>query len=133
MPIRNIVIGQPTSTAIRARAKELRRDMTTAEQVLWGALRANRLNGLHFRRQQVIGSYIVDFYCHAAALAIEVDGPIHQEQVMEDQQRQAALLELGVSTIRFPNEAVIHSLPEVLAQIEHACATRGGTPSTQES
>ena len=50
--------------------------MTPEEKILWGCLRGNKLNGLHFRRQQVIAGYIVDFYCHSVRLVIEIDGKI---------------------------------------------------------
>ena len=79
-PVPNIVIGQPVDDAKVERANELRREMTAAERRLWNCLRANRLAGLHFRRQQVIDGFIVDFYCHASALIVEVDGPVHEEQ-----------------------------------------------------
>jgi len=62
MPVKNIVIGQGVSNDMYLRAKELRRQMTLAEKVLWEKLRANRLNGLHFRRQQIIDRFLVDFY-----------------------------------------------------------------------
>jgi hypothetical protein len=57
-------------------ARQLRRSMTVAEQILWERLRSNRLQKMHFRRQQVIRGFIVDFYCHASRLVIEVDGPV---------------------------------------------------------
>jgi very-short-patch-repair endonuclease len=77
MPARNIVIGQKVTSEKVQRAKELRKNMTGAEKLLWQSLRANRLNGWHFRRQQIIGGFIADFYCHAAALVIELNGGIH--------------------------------------------------------
>jgi very-short-patch-repair endonuclease len=76
MPIKNIIPGQTVTKEKLQRAKELRRDMTPAEKILWQELRANKL-GVHFRRQQVIAGFIVDFYCHKAGLVIEVDGDIH--------------------------------------------------------
>ena len=60
-----------------------RRDLTLAEKILWQELRGNKL-GVHFRRQQVIAGFIVDFYCHMAALVLEVDGDIHDLQQEED-------------------------------------------------
>ncbi|MHB8778456.1 MAG: endonuclease domain-containing protein [Anaerolineales bacterium] len=57
---------------------ESRRDMTPAEKILWQELRANKL-GVHFRRQQVITGFIVDFYCHKAGLVIELDGVFYEE------------------------------------------------------
>ncbi len=53
--------------------------MTHAETILWNEIRANKL-GVHFRRHQVIAGFIVDFYCHAANLVIEVDGEIHENK-----------------------------------------------------
>src|SRR5258707_1243130 len=63
----------------RIRQTTTPRKMTPAERRLWKALRRNALDGLHFRRQQVIEGYIADFYCDAAKLAIELDGAVHQE------------------------------------------------------
>ncbi len=71
MPVNNIVIGQKIARGMSERAKELRRNMTPAEKILWEKLRYNRLGGLQFRRQQIIDGYIVDFYCHIKALIIE--------------------------------------------------------------
>jgi len=76
MPLKNIVTEQKVSKEKLQRAKELRREMTPAEKILWEELRANKL-GVHFRRQQVIAGFIVDFYCHRAGLVVEVDGDIH--------------------------------------------------------
>lgn len=62
----------------------IRKMMTPADSKLWQRLRANRLEGLHFRRQQIIDSYFVDFYCHAVSLVVGVDGGIHMEQEVYD-------------------------------------------------
>src|SRR4051794_32071831 len=90
-PIRNIVRGQVVAEEKIERAKELRQDMTPAEKRLWDCLRKNRLDGLHFRRQQVIDGFIVDFYCHAAALVVEIDGEIHEQQAAADAERDQVL------------------------------------------
>ncbi|GMV34705.1 MAG: hypothetical protein AMXMBFR60_25340 [Chloroflexota bacterium] len=68
MPVKNIVTNQKVTAQKLQRAKELRRDMTPAEKILWEELRANKL-GVHFRRQQVIQGFIVDFYCHPVKIA----------------------------------------------------------------
>ena len=78
MPVKNIVRGQSVSYEMHERAKKMRRDMTPAESVLWKEVRTNKLNGLHFRRQQIIDGYMADFYCHQHALIVEVDGSIHE-------------------------------------------------------
>ncbi len=99
MPINHIVIGQHVPQEMLERAKELRKEMTPAEGLLWQRLRAGRLTGIHFRRQQVIGRFIVDFYCHQAGVVVEVDGGIHQEQVDYDQEREAYLRQHGLAVL----------------------------------
>ncbi|NJN96810.1 MAG: DUF559 domain-containing protein [Anaerolineales bacterium] len=95
--------------------------MTQEEKILWQYLRANRLNGLHFRRQQVIDGFIADFYCHAARLVIEVDGEIHQQQVEYDAERDRILSARGLRLLRIKNEEVRQNLNSVLARIAKAC------------
>ena len=87
MPAKNIIPGQRVFKEKQQRSRELRHDMTSAERILWQELRANKL-GVHFRRQQVIAGFIVDFYCHKADLVIEVDGDIHNLQQEEDARRE---------------------------------------------
>src|SRR5688500_2337440 len=88
-------------------ARERRQRMTPAESCLWERLRRSRLDGLHFRRQQVIDGFIVDFYCHAGALVVEVDGDVHELQVDYDAERAKILAERGLAVIRFTNDAVL--------------------------
>jgi very-short-patch-repair endonuclease len=121
MPAKNIVIGQRVDPAKIERSKELRRDMTPAERILWQQLRRNQLNSLHFRRQQIIDGFIVDFYCHAAGLVIELDGGIHQQQVEYDAEREKVLMARGLRVVRFRNEEVMRNLKSVLARIQAAC------------
>ena len=121
MPKRNIVRGQSVSAEKIAKAKELRRNMTNAEKILWQQVRASKL-GWHFRRQQIIHGFIVDFYCHQKSLIIEVDGEIHQHQIEEDRQRENALKEYGFKIIRFQNHEVERNLPQVLAKIRQFCS-----------
>ena len=82
---------------------------------MWEELRANKL-GVHFRRQQVIQGFIVDFYCHKAGLVIEVDGDIHDLQKEEDERREKVLNELGLQVIRFGNEEVMKNLFAVISK-----------------
>jgi len=74
--------------------------MTPAEKILWQELRGNKL-GVHFRRQQVIAGFIVEFYCHNAGLVVEVDGDIHDLQQEEDARRERVLSEVGLRVVRF--------------------------------
>lgn len=117
-----IVRGQKVTADKVARAKELRRDMTAAEDALWQHLRANRLGGWHFRRQQILYGYIVDFYCHAASLVIEVDGDIHENQIDADREREAILEEKGFKILRFHNQEIEKDLKSVLTKILATCA-----------
>src|SRR3990172_3029750 len=116
MPIKNIIPGQTVAKEKLQRAKELRRDMTPAEKILWGKLRGIKL-GVHFRRQQIIAGFIVDFYCHKAALVIEVDGDIHDLQQEEDARREKVLSEMGLRIVRFRNEEVMKNLAGVGSRV----------------
>ena len=109
MPVKNIIPGQKVTKEKLQRAKELRRNMTPAEKILWNELRANKL-GVHFRRQQVIAGFIVDFYCHRAGLVVEVDGDVHDLQQEEDARREKVLSELGLRIVRFGNDEVVRDL-----------------------
>ena len=121
MPIKNIVRGQKVSAAMLERAKKLRREMTLAEKILWKQLKANRLNGLHFRRQHVVHWYYPDFYCHQHELIVELDGEIHEFQKEYDAERETYLMSLGFRIIRFKNEEVIKNLKGVLQRIVDEC------------
>jgi very-short-patch-repair endonuclease len=121
MPINNIVVGQKVSRALQERARELRKNMTPAEKMLWGQLRHNRLNGLQFRRQQIINPYIVDFYCHTKALVVEVDGDIHDLQQDYDVERSNDLIARGFHMLRVTNDDVMHNLLSVIHKIKEAC------------
>ncbi len=118
---RNIVVGQSVDPAKAARAKELRRDMTDAERALWQRLRCNQLDGLHFRRQQVIDGFIVDFYCHSKGVVVEVDGGLHHQQQSYDAQRDRVLCQRGLRVLRFTNDEVSADVAAVLKRIAAAC------------
>jgi very-short-patch-repair endonuclease len=92
--------------------------MTPAEKLLWHELRGNKI-GVHFRRQQIIMGFIVDFYCHEADLIIEVDGDIHELQQEEDARREKALVEMGLRIIRFRNHDVLKNLSEIAEKIRN--------------
>ena len=116
MPIKNIVTDQIVTKAKLERAKELRREMTPAEKLLWQEVRANKL-GVRFRRQQVIQGFIVDFYCHQAGLVVEVDGDVHDLQKEEDERREKVLSEMGLRVVRFQNDEVGGDLSAVVGKI----------------
>jgi very-short-patch-repair endonuclease len=91
MPVKNIIPGQKVTKEKLQRAKELRREMTPAEKLLWQEVRAKKL-GVRFRRQQVIQGFIVDFYCHKSAL--------------------------GLRVVRFKNDEVVRELSTVVGRIK---------------
>ncbi len=84
------------------RAKMFRKRMTPPEARLWVQLRRSRFAGYKFRRQHPAGPYILDFYCAAARLAVEVDGCSHdsEEAIAHDRRRTAWLATQGVKVIR---------------------------------
>jgi very-short-patch-repair endonuclease len=102
-------------------AKQFRREMTPAERTLWKAVRRKQVAGLHFRRQQVIDGFIVDFYCHHARLVIEVDGAIHAYKTAGDRLREDVLKSRGLRVLRVRNEMILTNLPNVIARIRAAC------------
>ena len=91
--------------------------MTPAKKLLWQEVRAKKL-GVRFRRQQVIQGFIVDFYCHKAALVVEVDGDIHDLQQDEDARRERVLSEMGLRVVRFRNDEVVRELSVVIGRIK---------------
>ena len=99
----------------------MRRQPTPSEAILWASLRRNRL-GVHFRRQHVMGAFIVDFVCLTRKLVVEVDGGIHRDPdvAFGDRRRQAALESLGLRVLRVRARDVERDLPAVLARIRQA-------------
>ena len=104
--------------ATTARARKLRGNITDAENRLWGALRRDQLNGLHFRRQHPVGPFTLDFYCPSLRLAVEVDGGQHAEQQKQaDDRRTCWLAEKGVVVVRYWNNDVLLNLEGVLSDL----------------
>ena len=115
---------QVVSEEMARRAKELRRHQTPAEKALWRALRKDGLQGAHFRRQQVVGGFIVDFYCARHGLVVEVDGPVHQEAETYDALRDELMREAHLTVMRVTNDDVFERMSEVLEKIREALAKK---------
>jgi len=98
-------------------ARRLRRDQTDAERKLWFRLRDRRLNGLKFRRQMPLKSYVVDFCCESARLIVELDGGQHALRSDEDVKRTADLESFGYVVLRFWNNDVLSNIDGVLESI----------------
>jgi very-short-patch-repair endonuclease len=113
--------------SVFSNAKKLREDPTEAEELLWLALKDNKVDGCKFRRQHPISIYIADFYCHKLKLVIEVDGWYHlsEEQQLLDKERTTALEFNGLKVIRFSNEEVVLKLPELINKIKDFIKSRG--------
>ena len=107
----------------------MRKDPTPEEWHLWQALRGQRLNGLRFRFQSVILGYIVDFYCPAFKLVVEVDGSFHDRRRDYDTTRQNAMLRAGFTTIRFTNAQVSQDREAVLNEIRAYLRSRLQDPA----
>jgi len=104
------------------RARDQRKNPTPAEQRLWSELRGRKLNGKKFRRQHVIGGYIVDFFCADCGLVIEVDGQHHDEADARwsDALRTKQLERRGLRILRVSNGDVMQDLSKVLRQITNS-------------
>jgi len=98
-------------------AKNMRKNPTKAEDILWQAIRNRKIDS-KFRRQHPIGPFIADFVCIEKKLIVEVDGPIHNSQKEYDEDRTYILEDIGYRLIRFPNEKVINQLDKVTKKIK---------------
>ena len=124
MPGRN---NPPLPTRTHEQSLELRRSATEAELGLWYHLRAGRLNGLKFRRQHPIPPYVVDFYCAAKKLVVELDGSQHDEVV--DHARTRFLEAQGMKVLRYWDNDVPQQTDAVLEAILGAAENRILTPT----
>ena len=114
---RQFIVTAGHSVLKQSLAIRLRCRMTPSERSLWQHLRANRLGGLHFRRQQIIAGFIADFFCDAARLVIELDGPIHDDQVEYDAERDQIIEAYGLCVLRITNAELRADLNAVRRRI----------------
>ena len=119
-------LGPKHNPALTGLAKTLRNHMTREERHLW----YDFLRGYspRFLRQKVIDGYIVDFYCHAARLVVELDGSQHYEPqgIAYDEERSAALSKYGLTVLRFSNREIDREFPAVCEQIDRTVRERCG-------
>ena len=104
---------------LKGKRRKLRNNPTYAEKYLWYELKKSQLKGRKFRRQVSIGNYIVDFYCPAEKLVIELDGKGHfeEEQMKYDEIRTKYLQSIGISVLRFDNQEILYNTESVLTKI----------------
>lgn len=121
-----------TTQAGHIHARQLRQEQTSAELLLWERLRDRQFHGFKFRRQHAIGRFIVDFYCPTRWLIIELDGPIHDQQIEHDRERTEVLVAAGYRVIRWTNDEIMHNLLRVLDQLR-AILTEGTPPELPQN
>jgi len=119
----------PYNPELKELAKELRRNMTLSEVLLWNELKQKSMLGYDFDRQRSIGNYIVDFYCKKLTLAVEIDGDTHIYKYDYDEERQRKLEKLGVHFLRFEDIEVKKNIINVLRVIEDWINTNKPTPN----
>ena len=111
------------------KAEELRKNMTSAESIIWKHIHINPWK-LKFRRQHPISNFIADFYCHSIKLIIEIDGDIHDvEEVKQyDSAREQSLKEFGLTILRFRNEEVFKNADAILEKIDETIRILQSSP-----
>jgi len=95
--------------------------MTPVEAALWQRLRNNQIDGLHFRRQQIIVGFIVDFYCHSAGVIVNVDGEVHDDLQAADAERDTIFTAHGFISLHVSNTQVLNHLEATVMKITTAC------------
>ncbi len=111
MPRRKII---PYDPELKNRARQLRKNSSHSEVLLWQRLKGKQMKGYAFYRQRPLDRYIVDFFCPELMLAIEIDGLSHLFRGEIDQERQARLESLGVRFLRFGDLEIKRNINEVL-------------------
>ena len=111
-------IKLPANKELRKNARELRKNSTLSEVLLWNLLKNKRANGLDFDRQKIIGNYIVDFYCPKIRLVIEIDGSSHDNKYTYDKKRDNYLKSLGLKVMHFDDRDVKFNIDKVIHSIE---------------
>jgi very-short-patch-repair endonuclease len=112
-------------------ARNLRKQATKAETLLWGKLKMRQMQGFKFRRQQPIGSYIVDFVIFEKKLVIELDGGQHAMEREKDEKRDAWLKEQGYEVLRFWDNQIFENLDGVLEVIKNKLSSPSPNPSRE--
>ena len=109
---------------LKDRRKELRKNQTDAERILWQKIKNKQINNLKFFRQYSVGPYILDFFCPKFRLAIELDGGGHSKEEVKiyDQERSVYLLEQDIQILRFWNNDVVKDIEGVLHKIAAGCS-----------
>ena len=113
-----LVMKLPKNTSLSKLSNSLRHHSTLAESVLWKYLQNKNAFGYHFRRQKVIGKYIVDFYCPRLGLIIEIDGSSHDNKYEYDKKRDEYLQGLGLTILHLDNSDILNHIDNGLFAID---------------
>ncbi|MBF0236107.1 MAG: endonuclease domain-containing protein [SAR324 cluster bacterium] len=108
----------PYNPKLKEFAKELRKNSTLSEVLLWNRLKSRQMRGYTFNRQKPLDQYIVDFYCKPLNLVIEIDGWSHDEKYNSDMIRQKHLESFGLHILRFHDHTVKENIENVLMAID---------------
>jgi very-short-patch-repair endonuclease len=110
----------PYNARLKGPSRDLRKNMTEAESILWAKIRNKRIRGFIFYRQKPFGEYIVDFYCPRAKLVIELDGSQHfnKTNMENDKLRDEIINNLGFRVLRFTNAEVLTDIESVIKCID---------------
>ncbi|MCY6412146.1 endonuclease domain-containing protein [Acinetobacter sp. VNH17] len=124
---------KPYNKNLKQPSRDLRNNMTDAEQLLWQRLRRKQILGLQFYRQKPLLNFIVDFYCPTVNLVIECDGGQHftEDGLVADQNRDYALSELGLRALRFSNHQILTETDAVMEQVYYIAKHRLEFPSCE--
>lgn len=115
----------PYNTALVEYARENRKNQTKAEGLLWYLVLKNKqLLGYKFRRQKIIHSFILDFYCSKLLLGIELDGGYHDCTQDYDEERSKVIAQYGIKIVRFRNEEIEKNLEGVILVLEEVIQER---------
>jgi very-short-patch-repair endonuclease len=116
----------PYEGKLKNAARDLRKNMTESERVLWSRLRGKQLLGIQFYRQKPLGNYVVDFFAPKAKLVVEVDGSQHFEETgsAKDKKRDHYLASIGIRVVRFDSRRVLKDIDSVVQHIFGALEER---------
>ena len=117
MAHRGITFGQTINLEKLEFAKKLRKTMTPAEKVFWRYVRNRKYPHAHFRRQQIIDGFIVDFYCSKLKVVVEIDGAVHRGRESYDAERDRILERHDIIVLRVSNSEVLQNIENVMKRI----------------
>ncbi len=113
---------------LKEKSRELRKNSTLSEILLWNELKGRKMLGYQFMRQKPITNYIVDFYCSKLKLVIEIDGSSHYGKEEKDKIRQKEIEQQGLSFLRFDDLDIKFKMEEVLSEIKKWIEEHGQPP-----